>query len=256
MKQVLGSLFILLLTCAPALAGESVTYTHDGTTLEGYLAVPEEGDGPFPAILIAHQWKGLGAYEKSRADMLAKLGYVAFAVDVYGQGVRPESQEAAAAESSKYKSNPELARGRMMAALETVRGMENVDATKIAAIGYCFGGTMALELARAGADIAGVVSFHGGLASEKPATEAGALKPAIFVHHGAEDPYVSDEEVARFKQEMRDTKADWQFISYADAVHAFTEKEAGNDPSKGVAYNEKADKRSWAYTLDFFRLIF
>lgn len=240
-----------------AMAGEVREYTDDEIRLEGYLALPDEEEFPGrrPAVMIIHQWKGLGDYEKRRADMLAELGYVAFAVDMYGKGIRPADREEAAAESSKYKSDPNLARGRAMAALDYVRGLPRVDAEDIAAIGYCFGGTMALELARAGADIDGVVSFHGGLATEDDADE-GDIKASILVHHGAADPHVDEDEVEDFMEEMDDVNADWHFVSYAHAVHAFTEKEAGNDPSTGAAYNAKADKRSWAYTLDFFEEIF
>lgn len=254
MKHILPSLFLFLLA-TPAMAGEVVAYTHDGTTLEGYVATPKAGEGPYPTVLVAHQWKGLGEYEKQRADMLADLGYVAFAVDVYGQGVRPETVELAAKESTIYKDDPVLARGRMNAALEYARSLPQVDKDKIAAMGYCFGGTMVLELARSGADIDGVVSFHGGLAT-KAAAGKGDIKSSVFVHHGAVDPYVKDDEVATFKEEMKTSNADWQFISYADAVHAFTEKASGDDASTGVAYNEKADKRSWAYTLEFFKELF
>ena len=254
-------LTFLLLTFFPvsiAYAGETVTYNNDsGEVFEGYIARPDESDfpGQRPAILIVHQWKGLGDYEKSRADMMADQGYVAFAVDIYGQDIRPETSEAAGEESSKYKDDPDLARKRMTTALDYIHELPNVDTNKIAAIGYCFGDTMALELARSGAEIAAVVSFHGGLASKKPAQEDD-INAAIMVHNGEADPHVSKEEIAGFVNEMNSANADWHMISYADAVHAFTEKEAGNDPSTGAAYNEKADKRSWAYTLEFLKMVF
>ena len=242
---------------SPAHGGEAVIYQHEDTTLEGYLAYPdpEEFQNKRPAVLIAHQWKGLGGYEKRRADMLADLGYIAFALDVYGQGIRPATTKAASAESSKYKDNPDLARERMMAALDHVRGINNVDVEDIAVIGYCFGGTMALELARAGADIDAAVSFHGGLATQEEAEE-GKVKAAIQIHHGADDPYVEEDEVEDFREEMNEAQADWHIISYADTVHSFTEKEAGNNPKSGVAYNAKADQRSWAYTLEFLEQVF
>lgn len=237
-------------------AGEPRIYQHGEAVLEGYLVTPDTTSlEARPAIIIVHQWKGLGDYERRRADMLADKGYIAFAADVYGQGIRPADNKAAAAESSKYKSDPELARSRMAAALDYVRSLPGVDADNIAVIGYCFGGTMALELARSGADVDGVVSFHGGLATKEDA-EDGDIKASVLVHHGAADPHVKDKEVEDFKEEMDEANADWHFISYADAVHAFTEKEAGNDPSKGVAYNAKADRRSWDYTLSFFKQIF
>lgn len=233
-------------------AGEVVYYKDGDLTLEGYLAKPDPSafSGKRPVVLVIHQWKGLGDYEKKRAEMLAEQGYVAFALDMYGQGVRPKEMADSAAESSKYKNNPELARSRSKAALDYIKTIPDVDGEKIAAIGYCFGGTMALEMARAGFDLAGVVSFHGGLSTQAPAQE-NAILGAVQVHHGADDPLVSQDEVLAFQEEMRESKADWHFISYANAVHAFTEKEAGSDPSNGVAYNEKADIRSWAYTLKF-----
>lgn len=236
----------------PASAGETLTYTDGDTTLEGYLARAENTDtDEAPAVLIVHQWKGLGDYEKSRADMLAAAGFNAFAIDMYGKGVRPETPEAAGAEATKYKTNPELSRHRLNAALDYVRSITGVDDRNIAIIGYCFGGTMALELARSGADIKSAVSFHGGLSTPAPVTAPGIIKAAIEVHHGADDPHVPKAEVDGFVTEMNTAKADWVLTQYAGAVHSFTEKAAGDDPSKGAAYNEKADKRSWAATLDF-----
>jgi dienelactone hydrolase len=254
-RNVLRSLFgVFLVLCValPAYAGEALIYKHDDVTLEGYVALPDQAQfsGKRPVVLVVHQWKGLGEYEKRRADMLADLGYVAFAIDVYGQGVRPDTTEAAGAESGKYKGDPALARARLMAALNQVGELAGADTDKVAIIGYCFGGTMALELARSGADIDAAVSFHGGLGTQAKA-EDGAIKASVQIHHGADDPYVPAEEVAAFVEEMNTAQADWHMVSYADAVHSFTEKEAGDDPSKGVAYNEKADERSWAYTLNF-----
>lgn len=258
-KHVLSFLFVFLIMGSSIVLAnsEEINYSHGDTVLQGFVAKPNKDTypGKRPIILIAHQWKGLGEYEKQRANMLANLGYVAFAVDVYGQNVRPDTNKAAAAESSKYKGNPELARARMIAALETAKGFEDVDTTKIAVLGYCFGGTMALELARSGADIDAAISFHGGLASKQPA-QRDTVKASIQIHHGAADPYVSSEEVTAFKQEMDQADTDWHFISYADAVHSFTEKAAGDDPSKGVAYNKEADERSWAYTLSLLEQIF
>lgn len=259
MYKYISSLIMifLLLGASQAHAGETVTYQDGDVTLEGYVAYPdsENFSGNRPGILIVHQWKGLGEYEKQRADMLADLGYVAFAIDMYGQGVRPSSTEEASAESSKYKNDPALARQRLHAALDKALTLSNIDKENIAILGYCFGGTMALELARSGANVNAAVSFHGGLTTKKKA-ENDAITATIQIHHGAADPYVSAEEVSGFKEEMENANADWHFISYADAVHAFTEKEAGNDPSKGVAYDEKADKRSWAYTLALFEQVF
>ena len=233
------------------MAGEPVIYKDGDVTLEGYLARPADPDAPI--VMIVHQWKGLGEYEKSRADMLAAAGYNAFAIDMYGQGIRPKDTDEAGTEAGKYKNDPKLARPRLSAALEYAKTIENADISRIAIMGYCFGGTMALELARTGADIRSATSFHGGLATNAPVTQPGIIKASIAVHHGADDPHVKAGEVKSFLDEMKTADADLMFTSYSDAVHSFTEKEAGTDNSKGAAYNEKADHRSWSATLDFLK---
>ena len=242
-----------------AYAGNSVTYYDDDTVLEGYWA-PSRcmtfAATTTPTILVIHQWKGLGNHEKERADELATQCYNAFAIDMYGKGIRPETAQAAGVQAGKYKNDPALSRKRLQAALDYVLEKTGTDSRHVAVIGYCFGGTMALELARSGADIAAAVSFHGGLSSAAPVTETGIIKAAIQVHHGADDPLVPLEEVSAFMDEMHTGGADWHLTYYADAVHAFTHKDAGEDPSKGVAYNEKADKRSWAALLSFLQDIF
>ncbi len=243
----------LMLFAMPAFAGETLLYKDGDTTLEGYMVRPDGVTGNAPTILVVHQWKGAGEYERSRADMLAAQGYNAFVIDMYGQGIRPQTPETAGAEAGKYKGDPVLARQRLNAALDFIKTQKGVDTSKIAIIGYCFGGTMALELARSGAEILAAVSFHGGLGSKAPVSKPGVIKASIQIHHGAVDPHVPHEEVHGFTQEMAAAKADWALTMYGDAVHAFTEKEAGNDPSKGAAYNEKADLRSWDATLDFLR---
>ena len=208
-----------------------------------------------PAVLVVHQWKGLSDYEKKRAEMLAKLGYTVFAVDIYGKGVRPNNQQDAGAEAAKYKENRALLRARVNAGLDVLKNHPLTDPQRIAAIGYCFGGTTVLELARSGADISGVVSFHGGLSTPAPA-DAKNIKCKVLACHGADDPNVPQKEVEAFEEEMRQGKVDWQLIAYGGAVHAFTDWNAGNDNSKGVAYNEKADKRSWEAMKQFFSELF
>ena len=240
----------LVIAPAPARAGETVIYRDGDATLEGYWAAAQCGEGPAPVVMVVHQWMGPGDYEKARADMLAKECYNAFVVDMYGQGVRPADKTEAGAQATLYKNDPALARGRMKAALDYVRSRADADPARVAVIGYCFGGTMALELARSGADINAVISFHGGLSTKAPAG-AGAVKAAVQVHHGAADPHVPPAEVAAFVAEMDGADADWVFTSYAGAVHAFTEKAAGSDPSTGAAYDEKADRRSWTAARAF-----
>lgn len=239
-----------------ALVEKAVTYEHDGTTLEGFHVYDDAASGKRPAILVIHQWTGLGNYEKDRSRMLAGLGYNVFAADIYGKGVRPRPPESGR-EASKYKSDRRLFRGRLAAGLAVLAGDERTAPSKIAAIGYCFGGTGVLELARSGADIAGVVSFHGGLGSgDGSAADKGAVKARVLVCHGARDPHVPESEVLAFWNEMNAAAADWQLITYPDSVHAFTQKMAGDDPSKGAAYNAAADQRSWADMLAFFKQIF
>src|ERR1051325_1381378 len=253
---ILGVLGMAVLISARAdIVTKSVEYKEGDTTLEGFVAYDNSVKNSRPGVLIVHQWKGLGDYEKMRAEMLAKMGYVAFACDIYGKGVRPASMQEAGAQAGKYKSDRALLRRRVKAGLETLLKQQGVDAKRVAAIGYCFGGTTALELARSGADINGVVSFHGGLGTPTP-EDAKNIKCKVLACHGADDPNVPPAEVAGFEKEMRDGKIDWQLIAYGNAVHSFTDKSAGNDNSKGAAYNEKADRRSWEAMKDLFAEIF
>jgi dienelactone hydrolase len=233
---------------------KTVGYKEGNATLEGLSVHDDAVRGKRPAVLVVHQWKGLGDYEKKRAEMLARLGYNVFAVDIYGKGVRLTNPQDASAEAAKFKSDRSLLRARVNAGLAVLKKDELTDATKVAAIGYCFGGTTVLELARSGADISGVVSFHGGLSTPMPADSK--IKAKVLALHGADDPHVPPPEVAAFEEEMRKAKADWALVSYGSAVHSFTDWNAGNDNSKGSAYNEKADQRSWQAMKDFFAEIF
>ncbi|MGZ3694167.1 MAG: dienelactone hydrolase family protein [Bdellovibrionota bacterium] len=226
-----------------------------GNTFQGYLAFDDSVKGPRPGVLVVHEWKGLDAYAKMRTDQLAKLGYVAFAADIYGKGVRPIDASDAGRTAGIYKQNRPLLRERVLMALEKFKQESLVDKKRIAAIGYCFGGTTALELGRAGADVKGIVSFHGGLDNPTP-DDAKNIKAKVLVLHGADDPNVPDEQVAAFEKEMRAAKVDWQLVKYSGAVHGFTNSANGNDNSKGVAYNAEADKRSWTAMRDFFQEIF
>jgi dienelactone hydrolase len=233
-----------------------VEYRDGDTLLEGYLCYDDSIlKGPRPGVLIAHQWMGLGDYEKKRAGMLAKLGYNVFAVDIYGKGVRPKDTKEAGALAGKYKADRDLLRKRMIAGLQVLQTNELTDPKQIAAIGYCFGGTAVIELARSGADIAGVVSFHGGLDSPRP-EDGRNIKCKVLAMQGADDPFVTPKEMAAFEDEMRKARVDWELIKYGGAVHAFTQWDAGSDNSKGAAYNEEADKRSWEQMKQFFAEIF
>jgi dienelactone hydrolase len=223
---------------------KTVEYNMAGKKYEGYVAYDDAKKGNQPGVLVVHNWMGVTDETKSKADALAELGYVAFAVDIYGKSVRPKNAEEAAALATGFKKDRASLRNRMHQGLKVLREQKGVDKNKVVALGYCFGGTAALELARAGADLKGVVTFHGGLDSPKP--EDGAkIKGRVLALHGADDPYVPAGELAAFEEEMRKNKVDWQLVKYGGAVHSFTEKAAGTDNSKGAAYNATADTRSW-----------
>jgi len=251
---ILFFLFMPLATWAE-LVEENIEYKEGETDLEGYIVCDDTSGDKRPSILVVHDWKGLGEYSKGRARQLAQLGYVAMAVDIYGKGVRPKDNTEASEQATFYKNNRELMRARIKSALNILKRHEQVDPEKIAAIGYCFGGTVVLELARSGADIKGVVSFHGGLNTPDPVATKD-VKAKVLVLHGADDPYVPMEEVLAFQDEMRKAGVDWQMVYYSKAVHSFTQQEAGHDNSKGAAYNKEADERSWIAMQDFFKEIF
>lgn len=251
-------LTFLVAVCAlvPAISDAAIVkkdfeYNLAGKKYEGYIAYDDALKGQRPGVLVAHNWMGVTDETKSKVDQLAELGYVAFAVDIYGKNSRPKNIEEAAAISSGFKKDRVPLRNRMHQGLKVLREQKNVDKNKIAVIGYCFGGTAALELGRAGGDVKAIVSFHGGLDSPKPADGA-KIKGRVLALHGADDPFVKDEELAAFEKEMRDHKVDWQLIKYGGAVHSFTEKAAGNDNSKGAAHNASADARSWEAMKQIF----
>jgi dienelactone hydrolase len=233
---------------------ETVEYKDGDTTLEGFLAYDTAQAGKRPGILVVHQWMGLSDYEKKRCEMLAKLGYVAFAADVYGQGIRPKSVAEAGAQAGKYKSNRKLLRQRVNAGLACLRQQRLVDAQRVGAIGYCFGGTAVIELARSGADVRGVVSFHGGLDAPTPA-DGKNIKCRVLALHGADDPFESAADLAAFENEMRAGGVDWELVKYGGAVHSFTDWNADGS-LKGAQYNERADRRSWAAMREFFADLF
>lgn len=227
-----------------AIKTETVTYTYDKTVMEGYVAYDDTAKEPKPGVLIVHDWMGLTQFTKDKAEQLAKEGYVAFAADVYGKGVRPKDAAEAGALATQFKSDLVLLRGHTKAAFEKLKSMNQTLAKKIVVMGYCFGGTAALELARSGVPLVGTASFHGGLATPRP-EDAKFINGRVLVMHGADDPYVPAKEVKAFKEEMKAAKVNMKFISYPGAVHAFSIPTAGTDKSKGAAYNAKADKESW-----------
>ena len=234
---------------------KTIEYKQGDTVLEGFLAYDTAGAAKKPGVVIFHQWMGLTNHERTRAQRLAALGYVAFAADVYGKGVRPANQKEAAAEMGKYRDDRPLLRARAQAALATLRQQPNVIPEKIASIGFCFGGGAALELARSGADVLGTVSFHGSLATPNP-QDAKNIRGKVLVLHGADDPNVPRAAVLGLEDEMTKAGVDWEVELYSKTVHSFTQVEAGNDNSKGAAYNAEADRRSWQRMRDFFDEIF
>jgi dienelactone hydrolase len=257
MKTLLTTIFTLgcVLAARAQVHTENVDYKDGETVLQGYLAYDESAKGKRPGVLIVHQWKGLGSNEKKRAEMLAQLGYVAFCADIYGKGIRPDDPKDAGAQAGKYKSNRALLRERANAGLDVLKKNELTDTARVAAIGYCFGGTTVIELARSGADIAGVVSFHGGLDSPTP-EDGKNIKCKVLALHGADDPFVPAKDIAAFENEMRDAKVDWQLVKYGNTVHSFTIWDADKDHMQGSSYNEKSDKRSWEDMKIFFAEIF
>ncbi len=233
-----------------------VVYESGGVEFEGFHVYDDEVEGKRPGVLIVHQWTGLTENEKMRARMMAELGYNVFAVDVYGKGVRPKPPEAGDV-AGIFKKDRALFRERMVAGLEVLKSDERTEGSRLAAVGYCFGGMGVLELARGGVDLKGVVSFHGSLgAAEGMGAEKGKVKAKVLCLHGAVDPFVPREELEGFEKEMEEASVDWQLVSFGGAVHAFTQKSAGDDVTKGAAYNAKADARSWEYLEEFLEEIF
>lgn len=230
-------------------------YSHNGTVLEGFVAWDEDIEGKRPGIIVVHEWNGINPQILQRCRMLAELGYFAFAADIYGKGVRPQNPEESAKQATLYRKDRALMRARANAALDEIRKFPQVYPDKVATMGYCFGGGVALEQARSGADIVGALSFHGNL-DTPDLTDANNIKAKILVLHGAADPYVPIEQVMTFRKEMEEAGVDWQLVMYGHAVHSFTNPGAGDDPSKGAAYNEKADSRSWEAMISFFEELF
>lgn len=230
---------------------KSVKYTDGNQQLNGLFIAPKKGSKTKPGILILPAWKGIDTHSKQSAEKLSSMGYYAFVADIYGQGNSPVTTQEAGKQAGFYKNNVADYQRRIQLALDQLV-KEGANPANIVVIGYCFGGTGALEAARAGMKIQGAVSFHGGLGHDA-ARVNNPITAEILVLHGADDTYVPATEVSAFQQEMRDTKAEWEMIYYANSVHAFTEIEAGNDNSKGAAYNEKAATRSWERMNSFLK---
>ncbi len=234
---------------------EVVEYKDGDAVLEGFLAYDDASDKPRPGVLVVQDWTGVGDYVKGRAQQLAELGYVAFCADIYGKGVHPTDPKECGAFAGKYKGDRPVLRGRVQAGLAQLVKNPLVQKGRVAAIGYCFGGTTVLELGRSGADVRGIVSFHGGLSTPTP-DDAKNIKAKVLVCHGADDPFVKADEVAAFKDEMAKGAVNYKFVAYPGAVHSFSNPAAGSDNSKGAAYNAAADKDSWTEMKGFFADVF
>ena len=249
------ALILLSLTAVEAkVVTQTVAYRQDGTVMRGFLAYDDGGKGKRPGVLVVHEWWGLNDFARERAVKLAGLGYVALAADMYGGGATTRDREEAGKLAGGLLSNPDRLRARAQAAYKVLATDPRVDPKRLAAIGFCFGGTAVLELAYSGADLAGVVSFHGGLPRPQPGDLQG-LKAKILVLHGADDPHVPAADLTAFEPAMRQAGADWQMVFFGGAVHGFTNPAAGDNRASGVAYDARAARRSWRYMQEFFREI-
>jgi dienelactone hydrolase len=248
---------ITLLLQIPLLAQvktEIVNYKDGDLNLKGFLAY-KESKTKLPVVLIVHEWWGLNDYPKMRAQQLAGLGYAAFAVDMYGDGKVAATSDEAGKFAGEVRGDISKLRSRINAAYEFIKHDKRINPDKIAIIGYCFGGAVALELARTGVDLKGAVVFHGGLSTANP-SETKSVKAKILVCTGGDDKFVSEKDILAFQDEMNKAKVDWQINIYSGAVHAFTNPKSGNNPASNVAYNENADKRSFEAMKQFFNEIF
>ncbi|MGV3617634.1 MAG: dienelactone hydrolase family protein [Fimbriimonas sp.] len=248
MKRALLALFLATTALASAeIKTQRLEYRHGDTVLEGYVAWDDAKTGKRPAVMVVHDWNGIDAYEEGRARQLAELGYVGFAADIYGKGVRPKNPQESGAQAGKYRQDLPLFRGRLQAALTAMKAFAQTDAAKTAAMGYCFGGGGVLELGRSGADVDGIISFHGAIGPTKP-EDGKNIKGKVLVVHAAQDPAVPRTALSAFLDEMRDAKVDYQLVVYNLDVHAFT--------APGASYNPDADRRSWAELRRFLTELF
>ena len=252
MRIIAGALILALAgTAGAAVKSKDIEYEHDGTKLKGIVYFNDAAKGKQPAVIVFHEWWGLNDYAKKRAEMLAEMGYVAFAADMYGDGKVTEHPDDARKMATAVRMNQAQWLGRAQAALKVIQGLE-VDKDNIAAIGYCFGGSTALVLAYSGAPLKAVSTFHAGLPTPTP-EQAKAIKARILINNGADDTFVSKESIDKFKAALDAAGAKYQFENYPGAVHSFTVKEADKVGMKGMAYNEPADTKSWQKMRDLFK---
>ena len=246
--------YIITSSVTAAVHKQELDYKQGETHLRGYLAYDDRSEARRPGILVVHEWWGLNDHAKAKADALARGGYIAFALDMYGEGRNTEHPEQAGEWAGFIRENMNIGKERFLAAYTLLQDHTYTDSSKIAAIGYCFGGTVVLTMAQGGVDLRGVVSFHGGLPTEKIAT--GPINAKILVCHGADDPLISQEQIQIFQNNMREAGADWQFIAYGGAKHSFTNPDADKRGMDALGYNRSADERSWEAMLNLFSEIF
>jgi dienelactone hydrolase len=234
---------------------KSIEYKDGDTILEGFLAYDDSKTAPAPGVLVVPEWWGLNDFIKGKAIELAREGYVAFAADLYGKGKVTTNPKQAAPWAGAIKRDRQAMRRRVTAGLDVLKQQKQVDPGKLAAIGFCLGGTGVLELARSGADIQGVVSFHGGLDSPDPSAGKN-IKCAVLVLHGADDPTTPKKDIEAFEKEMKDANVDYTMVFYSQTVHAFTNPDADKVGSPAIRYNAKSARRAWQAMNDFFKEIF
>ncbi len=261
MKKTIAALGMLLLTgvAHAAVKGEEVTYQSGDTQLKGYLAYDDEIKGERPAVLVVHEWWGHNDYARQRARMLAELGYVALAVDMYGDGKQADHPDNAMKFMQEAIKSAEVATNRFKAAIDVLKASDVSDDAKMAAIGYCFGGGIVLNMARAGLDLDAVVSFHGSLDPVADKAQPGQVKAKIAVFNGAEDPFVPQASIDAFKQEMDQAGVDYRFVNLPSTMHSFTNPEADSFAKRfnmPLAYNAQADARSWREMQALFDEVF
>jgi len=241
----------------PKLKEDNVTYTGDNVTMNGYVVYDETKQGARPAVLVIHEWWGLNDYTKKRARQLAELGYIAMALDMYGNGKTADNPDAAGKLATPFYKNPQMMKARFDAALEKLKTYPQADPNNVAVMGYCFGGAQSLNLARMGEDLKGAVSFHGNLIGVP--LDKSKLKADILVCHGAADPFVPQDEVKKFRQQMDSAGVKYTFKAYEGAVHAFTNPNAtalGEKFKIPIKYDPAADTASWNDMREFFARIF
>lgn len=234
---------------------EEISYKDGDVELKGYLFWDDAFSGKRPGILVAHEWWGLNDYAKLRAEMLAEVGYVAFAADMYGEGKMTRHADEAKGWMKQITNNLELWQRRANLALEQLRSHPNVESTKLAAIGYCFGGATVMQMAYLGADLDGVVSFHGSLPPATP-EQAAKIKARVLIAHGEDDGFIPPERIEAFKKALSGAGVDWEMDIYGGAKHGFTNPYADGYGMNGLAYQEQADRRSWLRMLAFFEEVF